>query len=355
MNSIMKAVGSVAAVILILWFALQFYIKYRVDEELAKVPASVATISYKKVTAYPWGKLRFGDLTVTVGPHTLTAAETTLPLIFFDIWPKHLHAELNGIVWRDSYESGQIAAIAADFQVSADEAPTVTGALTIDGISMPAEAWGLGEDETRLLNWAAGWTGIPGRGAATVVFAPSETTLQATTELTGLFRSEQTLIASGWQEMVNAGVTTSNLLALANFPDRLYLIEWVSRWQDLGIQQRLVALRSEKPEVAEILTRDARRIERAARMMARQPIDSAPALADAVAKMAEPYVSHELRLRPLAPVPLTQPLRALALWQQGQPELLANQAALFGLEIKTELPAPVVVVEGGTASSGASR
>ncbi len=337
MNKLVQGLGTLLVFLVLAWVGLQFYVKYRVDQALSTLPQTVAEIHYDRVSAYPWGELRFRDLNVRIDAQSFAIADARFPLVVFNHWPRNLRVQLDGIVWRDSYESGEISSIFGEIEVIGDKnAPTILGQISIDGIRLPAEAWSLPEDETRLLNWAAGWTGIPGNGSATLKITPTETRLAVTTELTGLYRTEQRLVTSGWKDLMKAGLASDNLTSALLLPERIYLVEWFSRWQDLGFQQRLQELRGQQAEVAQILDRDLRRIRNAAKVMRNQQIDRADVLANAVAGTAGPFSSHEIEMRPLAPVPLMQPLRALLLWQQGEPELLAAQAAIFGLEMRTK-------------------
>lgn len=337
MNKLVRGLGTLLVFLVLAWIGLQFYVKFRVDQTLDTLPKAIAEIRYDRVSAYPWGELRFRDLNVRIDDQSFTVADARFPLVIFNHWPRNLRVQLDGIVWRDSYESGEIASVFGELEIIGDKnAPTILGQISTDGIRLPAEAWSLPEDETRLLNWAAGWTGIPGNSSATLKITPTETRVAVTTELTGLYRTEQRLVTSGWKDLMQAGLSSGNLTAALLLPERIYLQEWFGRWQDLGFQQRLLELRGQQAEVAKILDRDLRRIKHAAKVMRAQQIDRADLLASAIASTGEPYSSHEIEMRPLTPVPLMQPLRALLLWQQGEPELLAAQAAIFGLEMRTK-------------------
>ena len=349
--------GSVTGLVLLVlaWFGAQFYTQYRVDQLLAQIPTSVAKIDYKRVTALPWGELRFRDLTLNVGRHQLSAADASVPLVLFDWWPRELTLKADNIIWRDGYDSGEVASALARISIIGDrDRPTIRGELAITGIRLPAEAWGLDEDQTRLVNWAAGWTGIPGTTRVTFDLAPGQSQFEAVTELDSLYRTEQRLVTSGWQELFGGDFDNVNPLLALNAADSVFMIELLMRWQDLGLLQRLESLRGQQAEVAEILRRDEQRIAFAAKVMRGQRIDNAEALAQAVADTAKPFKHHELRMRPLAPIPLAQPLHALLMWNEGKPELLATQAVLFGLEMHTE-PAPEAAAGAAGGSAAPSR
>ncbi|MBQ1782246.1 MAG: hypothetical protein II007_01180 [Gammaproteobacteria bacterium] len=350
MDKLIKGLGAGLVLLALTWFGAQFYTQYRVDQLLAQIPTSIAKIGYKRVTALPWGELRFRDLTLNAGRHQFSAAEASVPLVLFDWWPRELTLKADNIIWRDSYESGEVASALARINILGDrDRPTISGELTATGIRLPAEAWGLDEDQTRLVNWAAGWTGIPGTNQVTFQLAPSQSRFEAITELDGLYRTEQRLVASGWQELFGPDFNSVNPLLAINAADRVFMIDLLIRWQDLGLLQRLETLRHQQDEVAEILRRDEKRIAFAAKVMRAQRIDNAEALALAVADTAKAIKRQELRMRPLAPVPLAQPLHALAMWNEGKPELLATQAVLFGLEMETELAAETA---SGAAADG---
>lgn len=355
MDKTIKGAGAVLLLLVLAWFGAQFYTQYRIDQLLTQIPPSVAKLGYKRVTALPWGELRFRDLTLTVGRHQLTAAEASVPLVLFNWWPRQLTLKADNIIWRDGYDSGEVASALARISILGDrDQPTIKGEVAVTGIRLPAEAWGLDPDQTRLVNWAAGWTGIPGTTRATFEFAPGQSQFEAMTELEGLYRTEQRLVTSGWQQLLGDSFSNINPMLLVNGSDNLFMIELLMRWQDLGLQQRLDGLRAQQAEVAAILDRDERRIAHAAKVMRGLRIDNAEALAQAVADTAAPFKHHELRMRPLAPIPLAQPLHALLMWNQGKPDLLATQAVLFGLEMHTEPAAaalPDATAGGGQAQS----
>lgn len=353
MDKLIKGAGTVLLLLVLAWFGAQFYTQYRVDQLLTQIPPGMAKLGYKRVTALPWGELRFRDLTVEAGRHQLTAADASVPLVLFNWWPRQLTLKAENIIWRDGYDSGEVASALARVSILGDrDQPTIKGELAVTGIRLPAEAWGLDPDQTRLVNWAAGWTGIPGTTRATFELAPGQSQFEAMTELEGLYRTEQRLVTSGWQQLFGDKLSDINPLLALNGADNLFMIELLMRWQDLGLHQRLEALRSQQAEVAAILDRDERRIAHAAKVMRGQRIDNAEALAKAVADTAGSFKRHELRMRPLAPIPLAQPLHALLMWNEGKPDLLATQAVLFGLEMNTE-PAPVL--SGAAAAGGQAQ